>query len=158
MHGPDKPNKRKRSETSSASTPSDPFKPPGSFPRELSAGGVLPNGVLPMNKRPCFLYVNAAAYKGKMVAKVGYSYTPYKRMREFNTGLRCLNRKGLLDEKVQFSRFFSIKLLSVDRCKKIERAFFDSSKPIIIKQFGVEVVDGNPESAAFRLCGLMEGL
>jgi len=99
-----------------------------------------------MGKNLCYVYVNTASYLGGVVCKIGISNNIEKRIREFNTGLRCRARYYNDITGVEFKNAYK---KPMDRliAKLVEKECHKKIKDKLIKEMGNEVFDIDPKTA-----------
>lgn len=98
--------------------------------------------------RECFVYVHGADYRGRRIAKVGRSFSPQKRLKEFNNSLRWRHRFGYADRRLMFAPVAMLRTRDVTVAKAIEREILRAHAGAVLRQFGVEVLDIDPDEIA----------
>ena len=98
--------------------------------------------------RECFVYVHGADYRGRKIAKIGRSFSPQKRLKEFNNGLRWRHRLGHAECCVSFVPVATMRTPDDAVAKRIERDLLRKYSGHVLSQFGVEVLDVHPDAIA----------
>ena len=89
--------------------------------------------------RVCFVYVHGAVFDGIDVCKVGITYTPAKRLNEFNNGLtyRAYHYPKL--KGVVFKNEYQMMLRNRHFCKQVESHVHYELNLLMLREFGREV-------------------
>jgi len=107
---------------------------------------------LTRNHKKCHVYINVSQYDGQSVIKIGISYFPEKRMREFNNGCKWRHKLGHAAHKVVFTPYFRSLPMRSQKCASIERAFKGLNANFLVTELGNEVFTLEPASAIHQLC------